>query len=109
LSLYKADEYAAAGVPMLPVVAGPRETKKQMLLYTLVLWPVTAAPWLLGVSGLLYAAGAGTLSLLFTVSAIRVWRDESERSARQMFLFSLVYLFLIFVLLLADRVIGAWR
>jgi protoheme IX farnesyltransferase len=109
LSLYKADEYAAAGIPMLPVVAGARETKRQMLLYTLVLWPVTAAPWLLGMSGLLYAVGAGGLSLLFTASAIRVWRDESERSARQMFAFSLAYLFLIFVLLLADRAIGAWR
>ena len=109
LSLYKADEYAAAGVPMLPVVAGPRETKKQMLLYTLVLWPVTAAPWLLGVSGLAYAVGAGALSLLFTVSAVRVWRDESDRAARQMFVFSLAYLFLIFVLLLADQAIGAWR
>src|SRR6202165_6092417 len=51
LSLYKSDEYAAAGVPMLPVVAGARETKRQMLLYTLVLWPVTAAPWLLGLGG----------------------------------------------------------
>jgi protoheme IX farnesyltransferase len=109
LSLCKADEYAAAGVPMLPVVAGPRETKKQMLLYTLVLWPVTAAPWLLGVSGLVYAIGAGALSLLFTASAVRVWRDESERSARQMFVFSLAYLFLIFALLLADHAIGAWR
>ena len=109
LSLYKADEYAAAGVPMLPVVAGARETKRQMLLYTLVLWPVAAAPWLLGVSGLLYAAGAGALSLLFTASAVRVWRDEGERSARQMFAFSLAYLSLIFVLLLADHAIGAWR
>ena len=63
----------------------------------------------LGMSGLLYAVGAGGLSLLFTASAIRVWRDESERSARQMFAFSLAYLFLIFVLLLADRAIGAWR
>src|SRR5262252_1183973 len=66
LSLYRAGEYAAAGVPMLPVVAGPRETKRQMLLYTLMLWPTTEAPWLLGVSGLLYAIGAGALSLLFT-------------------------------------------
>src|SRR6202521_2092390 len=52
LSLYRAGEYAAAGVPMLPVVAGARETKRQMLLYTLVLWPVTAVPWLLGLAGL---------------------------------------------------------
>src|SRR6185503_8416891 len=63
LSLYRAGEYAAAGVPMLPVVAGPRETKRQMLLYTLMLWPATLAPWLLGIGGPLYAIGAGALSL----------------------------------------------
>src|SRR5580658_4226389 len=109
LSLYKADEYAAAGIPMLPVVAGARETKRQMLLYTLVLWPVTAAPWLLGLAGPVYAIGAAGLSLAFTLSAIRVWRDEGDRGARQMFAFSLAYLFLIFMLLLVDHVIGAGR
>src|ERR1700722_7066805 len=61
LSLYRSGEYAAAGIPMLPVVAGARETRRQMLIYTLVLWPVTAAPWLLGVSGLLYAGGSAGL------------------------------------------------
>ena len=106
LSLYKSEEYAAAGIPMLPVVAGARETKRQMLLYTLMLWPVTAAPWLLGIAGPLYAAGAGVLSLAFTGMALRVWRDESDRSARQMFAFSLLYLFLIFALLLFERVGG---
>jgi protoheme IX farnesyltransferase len=113
LSLYKADEYAAAGIPMLPVVAGPRETKRQMLLYTLVLWPVTAAPWLLGLAGAAYAIGAGALSLVFTLCAVRVLRDDSERSARQMFGFSLLYLFLIFALLLIDHGLepglGGWR
>ena len=109
LSLYKSEEYAAAGVPMLPVVAGARETKRQMLLYTLMLWPVTAAPWLLGIGGPLYAIGAGALSLAFTGTALRVWRDESDRSARQMLAFSLLYLFLIFVLLLAERLAGAVR
>src|SRR5438132_5907270 len=84
LSLYRAGEYAAAGVPMLPVVAGPRETKRQMLLYTLMLWPATVAPWLLGLAGPLYAISAGLLSLMFTGTAIRVWRDESGRSERQM-------------------------
>jgi heme o synthase len=108
LSLYRAGDYATAGVPMLPVVAGPRETKRQMLLYTLVLWPVSLTPWFLGVSGVLYAALALLLSVVFTGSAIRVWRDESDRSARRMFAFSLLYLFLIFSLLLADRVGGVW-
>jgi protoheme IX farnesyltransferase len=103
LSLYRTDDYAKAGVPMLPVVAGPRETKRQMLLYTLVLWPVSLAPWLLGVAGGFYGAAALLLSALFTGAAIRVWRDDGERSARQMFGFSLLYLLLIFSLLLVDR------
>ena len=108
LSLYRAGDYAAAGVPMLPVAAGPRETKRQMLLYTLVLWPVALAPWALGVAGALYAAGALLLSAAFTGSAILVYRDTTDSSARRMFAFSLLYLFLIFSLLLVDHVGGAW-
>jgi heme o synthase len=103
LSLYRTDDYAKAGVPMLPVVAGPRETKRQMLLYTLVLWPVSLAPWALGVAGAFYGASALALSVLFTGTAIRVCRDQGERSARLMFGFSLLYLLLIFSLLLVDR------
>jgi heme o synthase len=106
LSLYRSGEYAAAGVPMLPVVAGPRETKKQMLLYTVVLWPVSLAPWLLGLAGPIYAVAVGVLSLAFTGTAIAVWRDKSDRSARHMFAFSLLYLFLIFTVLLADHLSG---
>ncbi|MBV9151620.1 MAG: protoheme IX farnesyltransferase [Alphaproteobacteria bacterium] len=109
LSLYSAREYAAAGVPMLPVVAGPRETKKQMLLYTVVLWPISLAPWFLGLAGPVYAGGVAALSLAFTGAAIRVWYDDSDRSARRMFAFSLLYLFLIFTLLLADHVGGGGR
>jgi len=107
LSLYRSGDYATAGVPMLPVVAGPRQTKRQMLLYTLLLWPVTAAPWLLGVAGSLYGAGAVLLNGVFTGVAIQVWRDSGERSARRMFALSLLYLFLIFSLLLLDRTRGA--
>jgi protoheme IX farnesyltransferase len=103
LSLYRTDDYAKAGVPMLPVVAGARETKRQMLIYTLVLWPVSLLPWLLGVAGNLYGVLALCLSGLFTASAIQVWRDETDRSARRMFGFSLLYLFLLFGVLLLDR------
>jgi protoheme IX farnesyltransferase len=106
LSLYRAGDYAKAGVPMLPVVAGARETKKQMLLYTIVLWPVALAPTLLGLSGLLYGATALILSALFTLSAVRVSRDEGERAAKQMFHFSLLYLFLLFAVLVADHALG---
>jgi protoheme IX farnesyltransferase len=107
LSLYRAGDYAAAGIPMLPVVAGARETKRQMLLYTLVLWPVALAPWLLGVAGTVYAAGALLLNAVFTGSAVLVCRDPTDRSARRMFAFSLLYLFLIFSLLLVDHPSGA--
>jgi protoheme IX farnesyltransferase len=109
LSLYRTSDYKAAGVPMLPVICGRRETKRQMLLYTLVLWPATAAPWLLGVGGGLYAAGALLLSVAFTGLAIQLCRDESDRAARRMFAFSLLYLFLIFSLLLVDHTGGAWH
>jgi protoheme IX farnesyltransferase len=108
LSLYRTGDYAAAGVPMLPVVAGPNETKRQMLLYTLVLWPVCLAPCLLGIAGALYGLGAIVLNALFTGSAILVRRDATDRSARCMFAFSLLYLFLIFTLLLADHMGRGW-
>jgi heme o synthase len=114
LALNRAGEYAAAGVPMLPVVAGPRETKRQMLIYTLLLWPVSAAPWFLGIAGAVYAAGALALSAVFTICAVGVCRDNGDRAARLTFGFSLLYLLLIFSLLLVDHtapglVAAGWR
>jgi len=106
LALYRAGDYAKAGVPMLPVVAGARETKKQILLYTIVLWPVALAPAFLGVAGLVYGAVALLLSALFTLAALRVTRDPGERAAQQMFRFSLLYLFLLFAFLVADHAPG---
>ena len=84
-----------------------------MLLYTVVLWPACLMPWAVGVAGALYGGAALVLSMLFTGTAIRVWRDRSERSAKLMFGFSLLYLLLIFSLLLVDHagtrwVRGAW-
>src|SRR6202035_413111 len=70
LSLYRSDDYRRAGVPMLPVVAGPRETKRQMLLYTLVLLPVALAPTLLGAVGWFYGAVALAMSLAFIGHAV---------------------------------------
>jgi protoheme IX farnesyltransferase len=103
LALYRAGDYAKAGVPMLPVVAGARATKRQMLLYTLVLWPCALAPYLLGVAGAVYAGAALALSAAFTAFAVKVWLDPTHRSAKQMFGFSILYLFLLFALLLIDR------
>jgi len=103
LALYRCGDYARAGVPMLPVVAGPEATRRQMLLYTLLLWPLAVAPTLLGVTGWVYGGAALGLSALFTGAAVRVLFDPGERSARQMFGFSILYLFLLFALMIVDR------
>src|SRR3546814_19201906 len=83
LSLYRCDDYAAARVPMLPVVAGKRETKKQMLIYTLLLLPLSIAPAWLGIAGWIYGTVALALSLVFVAAAVAVWFDDSDRSAKR--------------------------
>ncbi len=103
LALFRSADYAKAGVPMLPVVAGAAATKRQMLLYTLILLPLGLAPYALGTSGAWYAAGALVLGGLFVVSAFRVLGSEDERPAKQMFGYSILYLFALFALLIVDR------
>jgi heme o synthase len=103
LALVKSDDYARAGVPMLPVVAGARETKRQMLIYTILLLPIGVAPTLLGVAGWIYGGASLGLGLLFVLAAIRVLKDESARSAWTMFGYSILYLFALFALLMLDR------
>ena len=107
LALFRCGDYAEAGVPMLPVVAGVEETKKQILIYTAILVPVTLLPVAMGMSGFLYGAGAVLLGVWILRHAIAVWRDETGAAARPMFLFTILYLFLIFVFLLAERAILA--
>jgi protoheme IX farnesyltransferase len=106
LSLYRCGDYEAAGVPMLPVVAGKAETKRQMLIYTLLLVPVGMAPALLGFAGWLYGTVALVLGLVFVAAAVAVLRDKTDRSAKRMFGFSIFYLFALFALLIADRATG---
>ena len=106
LALYRTGDYARAGVPMLPVVAGARATKIQMLIYTLALLPVALAPWYFGVTGPLYGVTALVLGLLFVAAAVSVWFDRTDRSARRMFGFSILYLFLLFAVMGVDRAPG---
>jgi protoheme IX farnesyltransferase len=106
LALFRAGDYAKAGVPMLPVVAGAKATKRQMLVYTGILFPLVMAPWAMGIAGHLYGLVAAILGALFILAAIRVWFDETDRSAKRMFAFSILYLFLIFALLIVDRAPG---
>ena len=102
LALYRCKDYARAGVPMMSVTAGPKSTKRQMLVYTLLLWPLGVAPYFLHAAGPIYLVGSAILGLLFVAAAIAVIRDETDRSAKRMFGFSILYLFLIFGLLMID-------
>jgi protoheme IX farnesyltransferase len=110
LSLYRSDDYRRAGVPMLPVVAGPRETKRQMLIYTLILLPMALAPTLLGAVGWIYGAIAAVMSAAFIGHAVAVWRTADDETAhpvaRRMFFFSLLYLAVLFAALPVDRFVA---
>jgi heme o synthase len=108
LSLYRAQDYARAGVPMLPVVAGEAATRRQILIYSLLLAPLGAAPWLLGYAGALYGIAAIAAGAAMIVLALRVWREHGGYAAsKQLFAFSILYLFLLFAALLADRMSAA--
>jgi heme o synthase len=107
LSLYRVEDYVRAGIPMLPVVAGERETRRQILLYTAILAPLGVAPWLLGYTGPAYGLAALGLGAMMIVLALRVWRERSSYVAsKQMFGFSILYLFALFAMLLVDRMSG---
>ncbi len=110
LALVRADDYARAGVPMLPVVAGAAKTKRYVLGYTVALLPLALLPALLGFAGPAYGVGAALLGGLFVVCALRVrtatTTATANRAARQMFGFSVFYLFAIFALLIVDKSLG---
>ena len=110
LSLWRAEDYARAGIPMLPVVAGYSETRRQILLYSMVLAPVGALPWLLGYSGPLYGATAILAGAAMVWLSIRIKilgdADEGDRAAKRLFGVSILYLFVLFTALLIDDRLG---
>jgi protoheme IX farnesyltransferase len=114
LSLWAHEDYAKAGVPMLPVTAGARETRKQILYYTLALAPLGMAPWLIGFSGPAYGVVAALLGLNFIRHAVLVLREAQDsegrslagdKAAKKCFRFSLTYLFALFAVLAAEKLI----
>jgi protoheme IX farnesyltransferase len=104
LALYRHSDYASAGVPMLPVTAGIASTKRHILAYTVLLVAISLTPLLAG-SGAAYGIGASILGGNFLRHAIRVYRTEEPRNAMRMFGFSILYLFILFALLVADHLI----
>jgi heme o synthase len=103
LALYRAEDYARAGLPMLPVTHGNDFTRLQILLYTLVLFAASLLPFIQGMSGVVYLAAAVVLGLWFFVLALRLWRAYSEALARRTFRFSIWYLVWLFAALLIDH------
>ena len=112
LALVKSEDYARAGVPMLPVVAGPDATRTQILLYALVLAPVGMLPYALGFAGPVYGAVAAVLGLVFVALSVRVFRrrtgPEATAACWRLFGFSILYLFLLFATLLVETVARGW-
>jgi heme o synthase len=106
LALTRADEYARAGVPMLPVVAGKSATAKQIFVYSLLLPPVSILPWALGFTGGLYGAVAAVCGTILVVLAAQVRRHRgiNQPAAHRLFAFSISYLFLLFAALLASGI-----
>jgi protoheme IX farnesyltransferase len=115
LALFANADYKRAGVPMLPVVAGARETRRQIVIYTLLLLPLSLVPWWIGFSGPIYGIAAIVLGAGFLFSVLRVMFDRQDAAgvsltgdapARASFRYSILYLFVLFAALAVDRLVG---
>jgi heme o synthase len=112
LALFVKSDYAKAGIPMLPVVAGEAATRRQILIYSLVLLPVALAPWWIGGTGAVYGLAALALSALFVALALpvafrRAAEEDRMKPEKRLFSYSILYLFALFTALVADRMILA--
>lgn len=111
LALYRNRDYQRAGVPMLPVVAGDHETRKQILIYSVLMVATAAAPVVVGLGGLTYAVISTVLGAVFLALSWRVWKirggRDGDRVAKQLFLFSIFYLFALFAVLLGEHLVAA--
>lgn len=104
LSLFANADYKAANIPMMTVVVGERSTKLQMLAYTLLMVPLSIAPYIIGIAGIGYGIFAFALSVFFLFTNFRVLLDKTDKSAKLMFAYSVFYLFALFTALMIDKV-----
>ncbi len=107
LALYRCRDYERVGVPMLPVVAGPDETRKQILIYSILLVPLAVVPYFVGLGGIAYLITSAVLGAAFLWFAVDVYRTRGDvraedAAARRLFWFSIVYLYMLFTVLLAE-------
>jgi protoheme IX farnesyltransferase len=113
LALLRTADYARAGVPMLPVVRGEDETRRQILIYSLILAPLGCVPALTGLGGVLYAVTAVVLGVIFVLFALACYRERvgaaADRAAKNLFAYSVLYLFLLFTALLVEQGFGLGR
>ena len=108
LALYRARDYERVGVPMLPVASGPQETRRQILLYSVLLVSFAIVPFFIGLGGVAYLIASIVLGAIFMALAVKVYRvtegREGDRAAKELFAFSIFYLFLLFAVLLVEQV-----
>src|SRR6185436_16370546 len=105
LALVRHEDYARAGIPMLPVTHGEVETRRQILLYSLVLVPVTLLVWVMGAAGPVYGVPVALLGAVFIARAFGLWRRFDVPRAMGLFRFSILYLFALFLALTADVIV----
>jgi protoheme IX farnesyltransferase len=109
LALFVKSDYAKVGIPMMPVVAGEKATRRQILIYAVLLLPLSVLPWWIGGAGLIYGVSAVILSLLFLALSVRVGlrerggAEDTMRPEKQLFAYSVIYLFALFAALVVDR------
>jgi len=108
LALVKNDDYTRAGIPMMPVVAGAQSTINQIVAYAVVLAPFAVLPAVIGMASVVYGAAAAMLGFGFVAYALRLKRQPSDANAMALFKYSILYLFLIFLALGLDAVLGGF-
>lgn len=111
LALFMKTDYAAAGIPMMPVVAGQKSTRRQIFLYSFPMAAAALLPYFLGQASAIYGATAAILNAIFLIFAFNVWRNPAQEAAgmaaeKRLFAFSILYLFLLFAIFAADRMLG---
>jgi len=110
LALYRCRDYERVGVPMLPCVSGLQETRRQILVYSVMLVPLAVVPYFIGLGGIAYLVSSVVLGATFLGLAVRVYFTtegrEADTAARQLFWFSILYLYALFAVLLVEATIS---